>query len=264
MNPLSGIRIAVTRAASQARELAAPLESAGALVHVCPLIKIQPRAIDDVVQRVLRELNTFEWVVFTSPNGVRQFMELLRGRGAVAEQLAGKRIAAVGPGTAAELASYGVTVTAMPGVFLGEAVAASMLEHGPVSGQKILLARAGGGGAELPAQLRENGARVEDLELYRSVPDAEGAQRLKALIRTRQIDMVTFTSGSAVTYFVESVGTKDLPAVAAIGPSTAAVARRLGVQVDVEADPHTIPGLVASILGYYAARSGSWRSDAGK
>lgn len=254
----------MTRAAAQARELAAPLESAGATVFVCPLIKIETRQDDDVTRRVLRELDEFSWIVFTSVNGVEHFTRMLTTAGMDVRTLAGKQLACVGPATATALERHGLRAKAMPEQFLGDAVAATLLAAGPIEGRRILLARAGGGGTGLPEELRRRGAQVEDLELYRSVPDADGATRLRALIRTKQLDMVTFTSGSAATYFVETIGSAAKLAVAVIGPSTAVAARKGGLHVDIEARPHTIAGLVTAILEYYAAQRGSWRIDAGK
>lgn len=254
----------MTRAAAQARELAAPLESAGATVFVCPLIKIETREDDDVTRRVLRELDEFSWIVFTSVNGVELFTRMLTAAGMDVGTLADKQLACVGPATAAALERHGLRAQAMPEEFLGDAVAAKVLAAGPVVGRKILLARAGGGAAGLPEELRRQGAQVEDLELYRSVLDTEGAARLHALIRTKQLDMVTFTAGSAATYFGETIGTPVNVAIAVIGPSTASAARNRGLHVDIEAKSHTIAGLVAAILEYYAAQRGSWRIDAGK
>ncbi len=248
----------------QARELAVPLESAGARVFVCPLIKIEPCDNDDEVADVLRTIDQYAWIVLTSVNGVECLLDRLASNGISADVLAGKRVACVGPATAAAARRHGLRPHAVPEEHLGEAMPARMAEVGLQPGEKVLLARAQGGGAALPALLRERGAQVTDLALYRTVPDTEGAARLKALVRTDQLDLVTFTSGSAASYFVQTVGTAVKPALAAIGPSTAETARRLGLRIDMMAEPHTIAGLVRVILEYYAARSGSWRSDAGK
>jgi uroporphyrinogen-III synthase len=264
MDHLSGVRIAVTRAAAQARELAVPLESAGATVHVCPLIKIEPRAYDEEMRGVLNALDEFAWIVITSVNGVELLMRALSSAGRTPRDLAGKRIACVGPATATALQRYQLRPEIMPDAYVGEAIPAAMTRAGLAPESKVLLARAGGGGAALPALLRGQGLEVVDLELYRSILDPEGATRLKALVRTDKLDLVTFTSGSAATYFVQTIGTSMKAAVAVIGPSTAQAARAQGLRVDVVAEPHTITGLVAAILAYYAARSGTWRTDAGK
>jgi uroporphyrinogen III methyltransferase/synthase len=267
MKNLAGIRIVVTRPAAQASELAEPLREAGAHVEVCPLIRIQPIAAADAVARVVAELDEFAWVVFTSSNGVDQFMHLLTAAQRDALKQGQQQIASVGPVTAAALARYGFEPEVIPAAFVGDAVAQAIRSKGTIEGKRILIARAIGGGLALPAELRAYGALVEDLPLYKSVLDEAGAARLAGLLTEEQVDLITFTAGSAVTYFVQAVGSSRAAAVAAavavIGPSTAAAARRHGVRVDVEANPHTTTGLVNAIQDYYAAGRGHWRSNAG-
>ncbi len=264
MKPLSGVRIAVTRPAQQCAELAGPLEQAGAKVELCPLIRVQPSADEKHVRRVLSHLGEYAWIVFTSANGVEQFTHLLHDANIAATAWSRCRVACVGPATAAAAERNGFSVTAMPSDYMGAAVADKLQAHGPLLGAKVLIARGAGGGSELPARLRAAGAVVEDVELYRSLPDLAGAERLHALINRGEIDLLTFTSGSAVNYFVERVGNPSNLVVAVIGPSTAEIARRLGLRVDIEANPHTTAGLTKAILDYYAAAGGHRRSDAGK
>jgi uroporphyrinogen-III synthase len=259
MKSLAGVRIVVTRAAAQASELAGPLQEAGAQVDVCPLIRMQQVADAAQVKRVLATLNEFAWVVFTSSNGVEQLFAQLTGRQLDATALAAARIACVGPITAAAAARHGLASEVMPADFSGEALARAIHTAGSIQGKRILLARAAGGGEALPAQLRAQGAHVEDLQLYKSVLDAPGASRLAALLNEERVDLITFTAGSAVTYFVQSVGSSRTAAVAVIGPSTAAAARRHGLRVDIEATPHTAAGLVNAIQDYYAAGRGHRR-----
>ena len=256
MKSLQGIRIAVTRALSQSEELAAPLRAAGATVHTCPLIRIENTVDRAQWQRVKGRLGEYGWVVFTSVNGVEQFVRHLHANGLALHVLAKARIACVGPATAVAAEQHGLPVAAIPDVFTGAAIAGAIAQHGPISKVGILLARAGGGGSELPRDLRALGAEVDDFELYRSVPDIAGADRLRGLLRVQDVDLLTFTSGSAVTYFVETIGNPADMAVAVIGPSTAHVARRLGLRVDIEADPHTTAGLIKAIIDYYAADGG--------
>jgi uroporphyrinogen III methyltransferase / synthase len=264
MKPLAGIRVAVTRAANQAADLAVPLEEAGAAVLRCPLIRIEPYAMNDEMRSVLATIDEFDWLIFTSINGVERFMELLPQANIDASSLRDKRIACVGSVTAAAAERAGLAVAAVPSEFTGGALAGALIANAPIRGCRVLLARASGGGQQLPADLEDQGALVVELELYRSVIDASGATRLVERIRAGEIDVVTFTSGSAVNYFVESVKTKTYPVVAVIGPSTAQVARDHGLAVDIEADPHTTAGLVTAIVNYCAAHRGIWRSDAGK
>jgi uroporphyrinogen III methyltransferase/synthase len=253
--PLAGVRVAVTRPAPQSSELAAPLAAAGADVLVCPLIKIEPRPRDAAVHGVLDRLNEYDWIVLTSANGVDEFMRLVADeRGGTPEWRA--RFACVGPATARALANYGIPTSVMPVEFVGESVAAAIQAVDDLADKAVLLPRAAGGGAALPAQLRKLGAMVEEIELYRSVLDEAGARELRGAITTNGVDLVTFTSGSAVSYFVETVGpTRDVM-IAVIGPSTAEAARTFGLDVAVEANPHTIDGLVQAIIDYFVARRG--------
>jgi uroporphyrinogen-III synthase len=252
---LQGIRIAVTRPAAQSRELAELLEAAGAEVLLCPLIRIEPHAGDEL-RSVLSEISGFDWVVLTSINGVEHLLRALAMTETGQEALRRCRIAAVGPATAEALERQGFKVDAMPTDYVGEAIAATMAAAGQLAGQRVLIARAAGGGAALPAELRRRGAEVHDVELYRSVIDETGATRLRTAISSRQIDLITFTSGSAVTYFAQTIGASDDIVVAVIGPSTAAVARHHNIPVHIQASVHTVDGLVTAISDYYAAQRG--------
>ena len=261
MSQLSGIRIAVTRPAAQSAELVALLTAAGADVVICPLIRIEPRVDAEAFRQVLRAFGEYAWLVFTSANGVDQFVRLMAEAGT---PITGKQIACVGPATAAAAQRHGLVADAIPHEFTGEAVARMLAGGGSMAGKRVLIARAAGGGEGLPRELRREGARVDDLELYRSVADEQGADRLQQLVAGGQIDVVTFTAGSAVRYFVQAIGVSAHPTVAAIGPSTAAVARELGLRVDIVAHPHTSAGLVSAIFDYFAAGGGNGRTDAGE
>ena len=253
MRQLSGIRIAVTRPAAQSAELVALLRAAEADVVICPLIRIEPRVDAEAFRRVLRNFGEYSWLVFTSANGVDQFIRLMAE---AATPITGQQIACVGPATAAAAERHGLVTDAIPQEFTGGAVARMLAGRGSVVGKRILIARAAGGGEALPRELRRAGAVVDDLELYRSVADEQGAGRLQQLIAGRQIDVVTFTAGSAVRYFVKAVGVSAQLTIAAIGPSTAAVAGELGLRVDIVANPHTSAGLVTAIFDYFAAGGG--------
>lgn len=254
--PLSGVRIAVTRPADQSRELAEPLENAGAHVERCPLVRIAPNAADEEMRRAVSDLGDFAWVIFTSVNGVDQFMRLLHDERVDPKPLKTVRIACVGPATAGALRRYGLDPAALPHEYVGGAITEALLQTGSIRDRKVLIARASGGGRKLPEDLRAQGAEVVDLALYRTEGDDENGARLRGLIADGKIDLVTFTSGSAVNYFVDTVDLESRVAVAVIGPSTADVAHARGLEVAIEADPHTIPGLVQAILNYYAAGRG--------
>ena len=165
--------------------------------------------------------------------------------------LEAKRIAAVGPVTSDAAEALGLQVSVMPDVYAGDAIAGAMEAQGSLAGQHILLARAGGARSELPESLRRAGAVVQDVEVYHSVPDEQGARVLADLLRARKIDVVTLTSASAARAFAGIAATTSLVTLAAIGPATAAELRRRGLVPGIEAEPHTIAGLISAIESHF-------------
>jgi uroporphyrinogen-III synthase len=249
MSGLTGIRIAVTRAAEQADELAGALRDRGAEVVVTPLIRIEPRIDEGEVRAAIADLPTYEWIVFTSVNGVDLFMQALRSAGREIGKEAG--VACVGPATAAAAARHGLRTSVIPDEYVGHAIADALAAHVPLQGARILLARAEGGSAELPERLSAGGATVVDIRLYRTVADAAGSRALRAELERGALDVITFTSGSTIRYFNEMVGTPGRAKVAVIGPVTAEAARKAGMKVDIVAVPHTAEGIVGAIAGYF-------------
>lgn len=250
MAALSGLRIAVTRAAAQAAELAAPLRERGASVITTPLIRIEPRMNDGAVRDAVARLGDYAWIVFTSANGVDLFAQAVRQSGQPLAAVSGA-VACVGPATAAAARRHGLEVSVIPAEYVGHVIAEALAERAALTGRQILLARAEGAGAELPARLRASGAVVTDIHLYRSGPDLDGAHDLRAHLTAGTLDVLTFTSGSTVRYFGELVGVQSRAWVAVIGPVTAEAARNAGLNVDVVAEPHTVDGLVSAIAGYF-------------
>ncbi len=240
--PLLGRRVVVTRARDQVPVLAARLRDAGAEVVEVPTIRIEDPADGGAALRgALARVRSYDWLVVTSPNGARRVVAGLRdGR-----DLGGVRLAAIGPGTAAALADARLVADLVPERFVAE----SLLEAFPApdgGAGRVLLARAAVARDVLPDGLRERGWEVDVVEAYRTVPaqlddDARGA--------LRGADAITFTSSSTVEHFVAAAGAGAAPpVVAAIGPVTAATARRLGLDVAVEAEVHSIDGLVEALV----------------
>jgi uroporphyrinogen III methyltransferase / synthase len=230
--PLSGRTIAVTRAREQASALAARLQALGARVVLAPAIRTEP------LDAQLPDLAGFDLLCLTSPTGVARLLELVRD----ARGLAGPRIAAIGPGTAAALRARGVE----PDIVPARSNAEGLIEA--LAGTEIrraLIARAEEGRAVLPDALRERGAEVELLALYRTIAeplsDAERAAALDA-------DLLVFASSSAVRAFHAAAGTLDGPRIASIGPATSETIRELGGEVAIEAAEHTPDGLIGAIL----------------
>ncbi len=240
--PLFGRTIVVTRAREQASELRARLTQLGGRVVELPAIRIDPLPV------ALPPLDEVDWLVLTSANGVAALFERgITPAGRDARALAGVRIAAIGPGTAAALARYGVRADLVPDRYVAEALLAAFPPPTGAGG-RVLLARAEQARDVLPDGLRKLGYDVDVLPLYRTRA-AEPDPAVLDQVRRGKVDAITFTSSSTVRNFVELVGTLDpQPSVVSIGPITSATARDLGLRVDAEAVTHTIDGLVTALL----------------
>ncbi|MEO7087080.1 MAG: uroporphyrinogen-III C-methyltransferase [Gemmatimonadaceae bacterium] len=251
--PLYGKRLVVTRARSQAASLSERLTAAGAEVTEMPATRIEV-ADPAPLANALGRLSEFGWVIFTSQNAVRIFWDALTAFGRDARALAGLQIAAVGPATAAALLDHGLSVDVSPDRFVAEALLDALRERPDVRGARVLYAAAEGARDTLPEGLADLGAIVERIHLYRSVPDGDGAAELRALVLADKVDLVTFTSASAVRAFVDAVGADAAARVpcASIGPITSAAAREAGIDVSIEAAESTIPGLVDTIVAAFA------------
>jgi uroporphyrinogen III methyltransferase/synthase len=252
--PLFGKRIVVTRARSQAASLSERLTAAGAQVIEMPATRIEPMAAA-ALEGVITQLSQYGWIVFTSQNAVRIFWDALREQSLDARALTGVKIAAVGPATAGALLDRGLVVDVAPDRFVAEALLEALRDRRDVRGVRVLYAAAEGAREVLQQGLEELGAVVDRVELYRSVRDGEGAEKLRALLLDGQADLVTFTSASSVNAFVDTVGEEEsrrVPA-ATIGPITASATRERGIDVVVEAGESTIGGLVDAIRAYFAA-----------
>ena len=240
----------ITRARAQASGLAATLAELGAEVVEAPAIRIVPRLGEPAVERAVAGLSAgdFDLLCLTSPNGAHLLMEALASAGHDARSLAGTAIAAIGPGTAAALASHGLRADVVPERSIAEALAAVLTTRG-VGGKRVLIARAAEARDVLPDELAEAGANVEVVALYETVREDLDAVARAAI---GDADYVTFTSSSTVRNFVDSLGGRDsLPGgirVVSIGPVTSATATKLGVRVDVEAERHDLDGLVSALL----------------
>jgi uroporphyrinogen III methyltransferase / synthase len=243
--PLHGRRVVVTRARAQASGLAATLRGLGAEVIEAPAIRIEPRPVEGA-------LTGYDLVCFTSPNGVGLFFDALAARGKDARSLAGTQVAAIGPGTARELAARGIRADFVP----ERSVAEALLEElggVAVAGKRVLIPRAAEARDVLPDGLRERGAEVDVLALYDTVGERLEPPVAEAL---READYVTFTSSSTVTRFLDAAGdgVPNGARVVSIGPVTSATAREHGLEVHVEAERHDIDGLVDALVGDAAGR----------
>ena len=243
--PLFGRSVVVTRARAQASGLARRLEDLGATVIEAPAIRIEPRPAAEVDARVA-EIEKVALVCVTSPNGAGLLMDALERAGSDARALAGTTVAAIGPGTAAELRRRGVRADVVPERSVAEALVEALAQV-EVEGRRVLVARASEARDVLPDALRERGAEVEVLPLYDTVAEPLADDALRAAAGA---DYVTFTSSSTVRFFMAGIDGHFPGAarVVSIGPVTTATAREHGLEVHVEAERHDIEGVVAALL----------------
>jgi uroporphyrinogen III methyltransferase/synthase len=257
--PLFGRRVVVTRARAQAGELSAELEKLGAEVNEFPTIEIRPPEDFGPLDDAMRELDSFDWLVYTSVNGVEAFVERLRHHGLDLRAVPrNAKVAAIGPATAERLEEVGLRVDVVPGEYRAEALIEA-LDTGSLAGERVLIPRARVAREILPEKLREAGAEVVVPPAYESVPSSEGKEELSLRLQSGEVDCVTFTASSTVENFVGAFGAGEATRllsktkVACIGPITADTARKLGLRVDAEADEYTIPGLVEAVVDLLAA-----------
>jgi uroporphyrinogen III methyltransferase/synthase len=244
--PLFGKRILVTRAQEQAGDLTDRLHQLGAQSIEFPVIAIQPASDYGPLDRAIECLSTYDWLIFTSVNGVHFFLERL-DRSAVDLRSLRAKTCVIGPATRRAVEALHLKVDLMPKEYVAESLVEAFEQH-DLSGKRVLLPRAAVARDLVPEELRRRGARVDVVEAYRTVlPDS--ARTRAAEIFSRKPDWITFTSSSTVSNFVEAAGADVLQGVrvASIGPITSETARRLGIAINVEANPHTIDGLIEAI-----------------
>jgi uroporphyrinogen III methyltransferase / synthase len=246
--PLHGRSVAVTRARAQASSLAARLAMLGAEVIEAPAIRIEPQPVSGDLAAAIERIDAYSVVCLTSPNGAALLLEALNARGRDARALAGTTVAAIGPGTAAELERRGVRADVVPERSTAEGLVAA-LAGTPVEERRVLVARAARARDVLPDALRDRGAEVDVVPLYETVAERLAAEQRDAVAGA---DYVTFTSSSTVRFLLEAIGgaaaLADGARVVSIGPITTATAREHGLRVDVEATRHDIDGLVEALL----------------
>ncbi len=256
--PLFGKRILVTRAQEQAHELSALIAAQGGEPVEVPTIQIVPPTDWSALDDAIAQLSQYQWLVFTSVNGVRPFMERLRGLGRDTRALAGLRICCIGPRTAEALARFGLSADVVPAEYQAEGVIAALSAAG-VAGQRVLIPRAEVARELLPQELTALGAQVDVVTAYRTVLPPVDREPIKDLLRQGEIAVATFTSSSTVKNFCsvfehpdEMRKLMDGCLIACIGPITAKTARDLGLQVTITATENTIPALVDALVRYFS------------
>ncbi len=250
--PLWGKTVVVTRAREQASNLVEELETLGANVVQCPTIRVEDLDEHSIVDKLLERLSNFEWIVFTSINGVAKFWERLRKNGKDSRVFANAKVAAIGPATSEALQKRGIVPDFLPQSSISEDVARGLVELG-VKDKNILIVRAQEGREVLEVQLREAGAIVDVAPVYRTVSDNSNAETVREMLRSGEVDWVSFTSSSTVKNFVEAIGadvlssTRNSFRVAVIGPITETTARENGLIPDVVAPSADVQSLAQAI-----------------
>jgi uroporphyrinogen III methyltransferase/synthase len=257
--PLFGRKIVVTRSREQASDLSDRLRRLGALPIEFPTIEILPPENYDELDHCATRLGEYDWVIFTSANGVLFFIRRLLEIGRDIRDLKGPRIAAIGPKTAEELKGLKIRVDFVPREYRAEAIYEGLRKE-DLGGQRILIPRAKVARDVLPAELRKAGARVDVVEAYRTIRPDSGVERVRDLLEKNQVAAVTFTSSSTVTNFVELLGKESASKLmkgtiaASIGPVTAAKARSLGIEPAVAPKDYTIPALVEALVAHFRGK----------
>lgn len=251
--PLFGHRILVTRSREQASELSAAIEALGGEAVEFPTIAITEPEDYGPLDQAIEVLPTFQWLIFTSVNGVDYFFRRLRLRGRDIRDLAGMAICAIGPKTREALENYALRVDFVPSEYRAEEIISGLQDKVQV-GQRILLPRADLARRVLPESLAAMGVDVTEVTAYRTVMGEGNAPLIREMLQNGQINVVTFTSSSTVKNFIQLLGgVKPLEAlkgvtVVCIGPITAATATQMGLDVGVTAAEYTIPGLVRALV----------------
>ncbi len=252
--PLFGRRIVVTRSREQASELVRQLSELGADVLEIPTIRIKPPQSLAPLREAVEGLGEYDWLVFTSPNGVDAFFREFFVRHKDIREMGPLKIAAIGAVTTQKLAELHLEVDLQPNEFTTEALLAEFKKSVSCENLKMLMPRADLADQRLARGLEDLGAIVDDLDAYQTVPDTEDRNGHRARLLSEGADIVTFTSSSTVVNFCNLV---DVPALVkqypqmrfvSIGPQTSLAAREKGLDVAIEAKVHTVPGLVEAIL----------------
>lgn len=248
--PLFGTRIIVTRARHQASALSKAIEDLGGEAWEFPAIELAPPTQSEPLTLAVEKIQSFEWLVFTSVNGVEAFFVEMTRQGRDIRDLAGIELVAIGPATQSALEDRGLKVSFVPAEYRAEAIISGLAGR-VLRGQRVLLARAEEARDVLPEALKALGADVWDVPAYRTVV-GEGGAELRGLLEQKAVDAVTFTSSSTVRNFLKLIGGEIslLQGIKlySIGPVTSATARELGLEIDGEALHYTIAGLTQALM----------------
>ena len=251
--PLFGQRVVVTRTREQASQLSRQLLELGAEVLEIPTIKIVPPDNKQDLMDALLGLGEYDWIVFTSPNGVDAFFDYFFKAFEDLRDIGGLRIAAVGSVTAQKLRDLHLKVDLMPDEYVAKKIVAAFRGYESIENLRMLLVRAQVANGDLPKGLEEAGAIVDDIAIYKTVPETEDRNGAAARFAEAGADWITFTSSSTVQNFHARFNLPQLVKqhpnlkLASIGPETSKALAELGLKPTVQAREHTIDGLVAAL-----------------
>src|SRR5436305_4858918 len=252
---LSGKRIVVTRTRKQASVLSNKLRALGAQVVELPTIRIEPPTDLREFAELVQDAHIYDWIVFTSANGVEAFFEIFFKLYDDAREIGGARIAAIGPATAQRVKDFHFNVDLQPEEFVAEAIVKEFRKQGGIENLRILLVRAEKARDVLPKELSALGAILDEGLAYRTAPETRDTTGARRQLANEGADLITFTSSSTVENFLEL----GLPwpkgmQVASIGPITSKTARDHGLKIDIEARRHDIDGLVETIRDFFSKK----------
>jgi uroporphyrinogen III methyltransferase/synthase len=256
---LRGKRILVTRARRQAKPLVRAIEALGGEVIEFPTIEIRPPDSYGPLDRAIGQIKIYDWLIFTSANGVERFLARFEKLEKNLAHLAGIEIAAIGPETAKRLEAAGIPADLIPQRYQAEGMLETLAGK-TLQGKRVLIPRAAKARDILPDTLRQHGAHVDVVVAYQTVLPQIDIQSLCRALNEDDIDMITFTSSSTVSNFAVMLGGQDLPrllariAIACIGPITEKTVEELGLRADVVAAEFTVPGLVSAIADYFSRK----------
>src|SRR5918992_473051 len=265
---LAGKRIVITRALAQARALAQQIEDLGGEVIEFPTIEIQPPESFAELDNAIAKIESYDWLMFTSVNGVGPFLSRLQRAGKTVDVLEHLDVGAIGPETAKELAGAGISCRLVPERYQAEGILDKVTPE-LMHGKRVLIPRAAEAREVLPDTLRQWGAAVDVVVAYRAAIPMIDVQPVARRIRRREVEVITFTSSSTVRNFLQLFNGKNLSdvvngsAIACIGPITAATVKELGGRAEIVAKEFTTRGLVRAIVEHFEktlAESGRSRS----
>jgi uroporphyrinogen III methyltransferase / synthase len=257
--PLFGKRILITRSREQSARMAEKISEQGGQPILFPTIRILPIENFSNLDRAVDRIGTYDWVIFTSVNGVEKFFERFFQIKEDIRQMAGPRLGAIGPVTAATIRKLGLKVELLAKEFVAEGVLEILSQH-EIRGRRFLIPRAEKAREILPEGIARMGGEVDVVTVYRTgLPDDTDVARIRSMLEHKEVDAITFTSSSTVTHFVRMMGESavsgllDGVTVASIGPITSKTIRESGLKVDVEAAEYTIDGLIKAIADHFTS-----------